>query len=125
MFVGVLTVALSLVGQAGVNVQESFQLLDNAAGIFYAFTYLGLFAIPLVGAKRLSVTVPLWLRGAALAGFSVTALYSALSIFPIIDVPSWQSFTAKIVIVLLGTNVVGVAIYARGSRRSPQRRRST
>jgi amino acid transporter len=124
LFVGALTVALSLVGQAGVNVQESFQLLDNAAGIFYAFTYLGLFAIPLFGANRLPVTVPLWLRGAALAGFAVTALYSVLSIFPIIDVPSWQSFTAKIVIVLLGTNVLGVTIYARTrhSPSDPQRR---
>src|SRR5581483_1103706 len=75
LVVGAVTAGLSLAGQAGVGVQEAFQLLENAAGIFYAFTYLALFAIPLVGAARLAERPPLWLRAAALAGFAVTLLY--------------------------------------------------
>jgi amino acid transporter len=47
LFVSAITIGFSLAGQIGVGVQEAFQLLENAAGILYAFTYLGLFAIPL------------------------------------------------------------------------------
>jgi amino acid transporter len=70
LFVGVLALCLSLAGQAGVGVQEAFQLLENAAGILYGFAYLALFAIPLVGLRRPSVPAPLWLRAAALADLS-------------------------------------------------------
>lgn len=117
VFVGVITLALSLAGQVGVGVQEAFQLLENAAGILYAFTYLALFAIPLFGARRLPEPPPMWLRVAAGAGFAVSLLYSVLSIFPIIDVSSWKVFAAKILIVLFATQLVGVALYAAGRRR--------
>ena len=53
-FVGAITLAFTLIGHIGVGVQEAFQLLENTAGIFYAFTYLALFAIPLFGASRLA-----------------------------------------------------------------------
>jgi amino acid transporter len=97
--------------------QEAFQLLENAAGIFYAFTYLALFAIPIFGAKYLPEPPPLWLRVAAGSGFAVSLLYSVLSVFPIIDVASWQGFATKIIAVLVGTNVIGVGIYFAGRRR--------
>jgi glutamate:GABA antiporter len=118
LFVGALTLMLTLLGQVGVGLQEAFQLLDNAAGIFYAFTYLALFAIPLFGAARLGVTPPLWLRVMAASGFAVSLLYSVLSVFPIIDVVSWQMFAAKIITVLVAANVVGVGIYLAGRRRA-------
>jgi amino acid transporter len=121
LFVGALTLALTWLGQIGVGVQEAFQLIDNAAGIFYAFTYMALFAIPLVGAARLGVAVPLSLRAMAASGFAVSLLYSVLSVFPIIDVASWRIFAVKIISVLVLANIVGVAIYvasARGSARS-------
>ena len=38
----------------GVHAQEAFQLIDNAGGVFYALTYLVLFAIPLFGMKALA-----------------------------------------------------------------------
>src|SRR5207249_10971801 len=116
-FVGVVTAVFTLAGQTGVGVQEAYQLLDNAAGIFYAFTYLALFAIPLFAARRLAQRPPLWLRAASLAGFSVTLLYSVLSVFPIIEVASWRVFTGKIVAVLVGVNLIGLTIYAAGRRR--------
>jgi amino acid transporter len=113
-FVGAITLVLTLVGQIGVGVQEAFQILENAAGILYAFTYLALFAVPLFGAARLGVSPPAWLRGAAASGFAVTLLYSVLSIFPIIDVENWTAFSLKIVAVLVAANLVGVLIYRAG-----------
>jgi amino acid transporter len=116
LFVGGLTVAFTLAGQAGVGVQEAFQVLENAAGIFYAFTYIALFAIPLFAVRRLSERPPLWLKGAALTGLLVSVLYSVLSIFPIIDVADWRVFAAKIVAVLVGANAVGLTIYGLARR---------
>ena len=49
VFVGAVTLAFSIVGLVGVGKQEAFQLLWNASGIFYALTYLVMFAIPLAG----------------------------------------------------------------------------
>ena len=40
------TPVLAFGGSAGVGAQEAFQLLNNAAGIFYALTYQLMFAIP-------------------------------------------------------------------------------
>ena len=42
-----------------------------------------------------------------------------LSIFPIIDVPSWQLFAVKVGGVVVGANLLGVAIYAVARRRGP------
>ena len=43
-----------------------------------------------------------------------------LSIFPIIDVASWQVFAVKIIAVLAATNLTGIAIYLAGKRREHQ-----
>jgi amino acid transporter len=112
LFVGVLTIALTLAGQSGVGVQEAFQLLENTAGIFYGFTYIALFAIPLVAARRLGERPPVWLRAASFAGLATSILYCVLSVFPIIEVADWHVFTLKIVSVLALTNLLGLAIYA-------------
>jgi amino acid transporter len=106
LFVGALTLVLTLVGQVGVGVQEAFQLLENAAGILYAFTYLALFAIPLFGAGRLGVTPPLWLRLASASGLAI-------------DVASWTGFAAKILAVLVAANLCGLAIYCASRRARP------
>jgi amino acid transporter len=116
LFVGALTICLALLGQAGVRLQEAFQLLENAAGILYAVTYLALFAIPLVGASRLAQRPPLWLRAAALSGFAVTLLYAVLSNLPIIEVEDEHIFSAKIVAVVVGANLLGIGIYATRRR---------
>ena len=47
LFVGALTLAFTLAGQIGVGLQEAFQILENAGGIFYAFAYIAMFSIPL------------------------------------------------------------------------------
>jgi amino acid transporter len=117
IFVGVLTLSFALVGLVGVGAQESFQLLENAAGIFYGFTYVALFAIPLFGMRAAHKRPPLWLKLASGAGLFVTLLYCVLSVFPIIDVASWLSFSLKIITVIVVANLIGAAIYLAAERR--------
>lgn len=116
LFVGLVAMAFGAVGIAGVGEQEAFQLLDNAAGIFYGLTYLVMFAIPLIGLKGVDA-VPLWVRVASASGFLVTLLYVVLSIFPIIDVASWWSFALKVSGVVVGLNLAGVALFWGATRR--------
>jgi amino acid transporter len=116
LFVGALTLVLSLAGQIGVGVQEAFQLLENAGGILYAFTYLALFAIPIFGIKVLPVRPPFWLRAASVSGFIISILYCVLSVFPIIEVANWHVFTFKVIVVLIIAQFIGIAIYRSGNR---------
>jgi amino acid transporter len=121
LFVGAVSLAFGLAGIAGVGEQEAFQLLDNAAGILYGLTYLVLFALPLAAAARgvddrARATGPR--RIAATGGRAPTILYVILSIFPIIDVPSWRTFAVKISTVVIGLNLLGFLVYRLGSRRS-------
>jgi amino acid transporter len=122
LFVGVVTVVLGSLSLIGVGRQESFQLLFNAGGIFYALTYLVMFAIPLFGLRALKPAPPWWLRIAAASGFLMTLLYVTLSVFPIIDVKSNFAFTFKITTVLIAANIVGAGIFAaaRAKRGRPQ-----
>ena len=78
VFVGAATLALSIAGLIGVGKQEAFQLLWNASAIFYAITYLVMFAIPLVGLRGRGTPAPFWLKGCALSGFLMTLLFVAL-----------------------------------------------
>jgi len=116
LFVGVVTLVFGALSLVGVGLQEAFQLLDNAAGILYAVCYLVMFALPIVGMRNFG-RAPVWLRLAAGSGFAVTLLYIVFAVFPIIDVKSWQSFAAKIIVVVLGTNVVGIGLYLGARRR--------
>jgi len=118
MVVGTVTLALTLASLVGTGTQEAFQLLENAGGILYAMAYVALFAIPLFGAHRLGWSPPLWLRVAAASGLAVTVLYSVLSIFPIIDVPSWRLFAVKVSAVVIGANLLGAGLYVVARRRA-------
>jgi amino acid transporter len=111
LFVGAVTLVLSLLSLTGVHAQEAFQLIDNAGGIFYALTYLVLFAIPLFGMKALGVRAPVWLRIACASGFIVTLVYIRFAIVPITEVGSLLSFALKIIVTVLFANAVGVTIY--------------
>jgi amino acid transporter len=111
VFVGAVTLAFSIVGLIGVGKQEAFQLLWNASAIFYALTYLVMFAIPLVG-----VGSPLWLKAAAISGFTMTLLFVVLSILPIVQVQSPLVFALKISTVVVVANVVGLAIFVARRR---------
>jgi hypothetical protein len=95
----------------GVNAQEAFQLLDNAGGVFYASTYLVLFAIPLFGMKAFGVRAPLWLKIACASGFLVSLLYIGFTIVPIIKVESRSLFALKIIAPVIIANFVGSLLY--------------
>jgi amino acid transporter len=117
LLVGTVTLVLALGSLVGTGTQEAFQLVENAGGIFYAMAFVALFAIPLFGAKGFNWRPPLWLKIASASGLAVTILYSVLSIFPIIDVASWQMFAVKVGGVVVGANVLGAVIYMFARRR--------
>jgi amino acid transporter len=106
LFVGAVTLAFSIAGLAGVGKQEAFQLLWNASAIFYALTYLVMFAIPVA-----SVRAPLWLKIASASGFLMTLAFVVLSVLPIISVGSRLTFALKISTVVVITNLIGAAIF--------------
>lgn len=117
LFVGAATLVLSIVGLIGVGKQEAFQLLWNASGLFYALTYLVMFAIPLIGLKGMQKP-PIWLKAAALCGLLMTLLYVALSIVPIIQVESRIMFAVKIGGLIVAANIIGAGIFLAARNRS-------
>src|SRR5262249_39782951 len=58
LFVGAATFVFSIAGLVGVGKQEAFQLLWNASAIFYALTYLVMFAIPVIGLRGTTARTP-------------------------------------------------------------------
>ena len=117
IFVGMMALFMSLAGIIGVGQQEGYQLLQNAAGIFYAMTYLVMFAIPIIGLSSIRPRPPLWLYITSLSGFLMTLLYVTLSVFPIINVGSQASFAAKISGVIITANIIGAGIFLIAERR--------
>jgi glutamate:GABA antiporter len=117
IFVGAITVVIAVASQIGAGIQEAFQLVDNAANVFYGIVYLILFAIPIAGAATIRSAAPIWLRIAALCGFGVSLLAIFFTVYPIIDVPSRLIFAAKIISVTVIANSVGVTIFALAKRR--------
>lgn len=116
-FAGAIAMVASIAALTGVAEQEAFELLLVWAFAFYATAYLALFAIPLLAGKKLGIRVPAWLRIGALSGLAMTVLYIVLSVFPIIDVQSNWKYSVKTTAVILGANLVGIAIYRwRGTR---------
>jgi len=116
LFVGVVTLVIGFASLTGVHAHEAFQLIDNAGGIFYALTYLALFAIPLFGMKALGVKAPWWLKVACASGFIVTLIYIRFAIAPITEVENLQLFALKIISTVVIANVVGLGIYVLRKR---------
>ena len=117
LFVGAFALGFGLLGIVGVGMQEAFQLLDNAANIFYATAYVVLFVIPLFAARRIGLRAPLWLRAASASGLLVSLLGIALTIVPIVEVVSPFAFAAKLVAVALVINLAGAGLFYWGRRR--------
>ncbi|MBZ5604967.1 MAG: APC family permease [Acidobacteriia bacterium] len=116
LFVGAMTLAFSISGMLGVGSQEAMQLFNNAAGIYYALTYLVMFAVP-IASRDASALVKI----ASLSGFAMTLLYVVLSIFPIIAVESRFWFSMKIGGVVVLGNVLGFAILWIAERKKRSR----
>jgi amino acid transporter len=117
LFLGGITLVASAAVLVGVGDQEAFELLQIWGFTFYAMAYLALFAIPLLAMKDRSLRGPMWMRILAASGFLLTLLFVVLSVFPIIPVASASGYTVKTVAVLLGANLMAVAIYWLRPRR--------
>ena len=117
LFVGAITVGLGLVGVVGVGQQEAFQLFQTAAGTFYALTYLVMFALPIAGFRGVTPRPSLGLRIAFGSGFLMTLLYVVVSVVPIVAVEDRSAFAAKISGVIVGSNLLGAAIFQIARRR--------
>src|SRR3954447_3171900 len=117
IFVGAVTLLIAFASQIGAGIQEAFQLVDNAANVFYGIVYFTMFAIPIFGAGAIRAGAPIWLRVAAFCGAAVALSAIFFTIYPIIDVPSPLGFGLKIVAVTGIANAIGVAIYLAGKKR--------
>jgi len=118
MLVGAASFGIASLSLIGVGQAEAFQLVFNASGIFYALTYVVMFAIPLFGLPIVTPRPPMWLRLASLSGLLMTVLYIVLSVFPIIKVESTSTFTLKITMMVVAMNLVGIGILLSASQRS-------
>jgi amino acid transporter len=116
--VGACSFAIASSSLIGVGHAEAFQLLFNTSGIFYALTYVVMFAIPLFGLRGVTPRPPLWLKIASSSGLLMTLLYIVLSVFPIIKVESVSTFALKITLLIAAMNLVGAAILVSAHRRS-------
>ena len=125
-FVGLITLVIAISSQIGAGIQEAFQLVDNAANVFYGIVYVVLFAIPLAGATTIRSRAPLWLRIAAFCGCAVSLLAIGFTVYPIIEVPSRLIFACKIIAASGLANALGVAIFVAARRkiktRHPERK---
>lgn len=117
IFVGAVTLILGLIGLIGVGKQEAFQILWNASGVFYALTYLVMFALPLFGLRRANQKHPWWLKIAALSGFLMTLLFVTLALVPIIQVENRLTFALKIGGLIVVANLLGYGIFYLGAKR--------
>jgi amino acid transporter len=117
LFVGALTLMIGISSQIGAGIQEAFQLVDNAANVFYGIVYLVLFALPIAGTRAIRTGAPAWLRVAAGCGCGVCMFAIFFTIYPIIDVPSPLLFAVKIITVTLIANGVGILIFTVGEKR--------
>ena len=122
VLVGVATLAMTVLGNAGTGAQESFQLINSAGIICWSLTYLVMFSIPLFAAGE---KPPAGIRVAAVSGLAMTLLYTALSIFPIVDVKNAAAFTVKAAGFVGALNLLGAWYFQRAnaarSRHEPGR----
>src|SRR5438128_320465 len=116
IFVGATTLLIAIASQIGAGIQEAFQLVDNAANVFYGIVYFTMFAIPIFGASAIRSGAPIWLRIAAICGAAVSLSAIFFTIYPIIDVPSPLNFAVKIIAVTGIANATGVVIYLVGKK---------
>jgi amino acid transporter len=111
LFIGCVTLAISVVSILGVGSQEAFQMILSNSFIFYAISYLVMFAVPLFAAQKFEERPSLWVRLAAVSGGVVSAAFIVLSLFPIVEVRDAEWFAVKIAMFIVGTNLVGIVVY--------------
>jgi amino acid transporter len=114
--VGLMSFVIAMLSLIGVGQAEAFQLLFNAGGMFYALSYVVMFAIPIFGLRGVAPRPPLWLQVVSFSGLLMTLLYVGLSAFPIIKVENAATFALKISMVIVVANAIGVGILVSARR---------
>jgi amino acid transporter len=116
VFLGAL---FSCVASAGTGAQEAFQLIVTSSNFCYGVNYVLMFAVPLVVGTRFSQRPDLHpgvvLRLACVCGVAVTLLSMVFNLVPIVDVPHPWLFAFKVALVAIAVNLIGAAIYWRGT----------
>jgi amino acid transporter len=114
-----LAVLFSCVASAGTGAQEAFQLIVTSSNICYGVNYVLMFAVPLVAGTRFSQRPDLHpgvvLRLACVCGIAVTLLSMVFNLVPIVDVPHPGLFAFKVALIAIAVNLIGAAIYWRGT----------
>jgi glutamate:GABA antiporter len=113
VFMGLITIGLTILANLGVGGQEAFQTSLNAGIICWALTYIVMFSIPLIAKGE---RAPWGVRVAAVSGLAMTALYVTLSVIPIVAVKSTASFTAKVGGIVIAINAAGALYYWHASK---------
>ena len=70
IFVGAITLVIAIASQIGAGIQEAFQLVDNAANVFYGIVYFMLCSPFHCSLVRVQIRsgAPVWLRSRRLVG---------------------------------------------------------
>ena len=111
LFVGGVAFAMGVAVLMTAGVEEAYELLLTLSFAFYGFTYLAMFAIPLLARRELGLRPRWWLRLASASGLGVTLLFLVLSAFPIISVHSRTAYELKTIGILVGANALGMLTY--------------
>jgi amino acid transporter len=117
VFVAAMVMVLVLLSMAGVGEQEANQLLSMTSIAHYAIAYVVLFALPLFGRQAFRAALPRWVIAVSAAGLLASAVTLVIAVYPIVDVVNRASYAAKIVIVVVLANAVGVLLYRLGASR--------
>jgi amino acid transporter len=115
-FTCALVLLLLFLANIGVHAQEAFQVLTNASITHYEIAYLAMFAIPLIGAPALRITLPRWLRWTSIMGFVATLFSFIISAYPFVDVVNPRAYAAKILGTTLISNIIGYTFYRTRNR---------
>jgi amino acid transporter len=118
LFLGAITLFTGLAALIGVRELEAFSMLQIWSFTFYGLAYLALFAIPLFAKRESKLRSGPLLRVAAASGLTLTLLFVALSILPVVDVVNPVRYAAKTVAVLAGANCIALALFYGQRRRN-------
>ena len=80
-----------------------------------------LFALPLLGRRALRSALPTWVKVLSLIGLVSSVVSLVIMVYPIIDVTDPGMYAAKIGAVVVVSNLLGLAVYKAGQRRTALR----
>ena len=111
-----LAAAACVLASVGTGREEAFQLLQTSNQISFGIYYCMMFAVPLAVGTRFGARPGFWLKVSAVLGLGITVAQVVLATVPIVEVTSTWRFAGKVAATAVFTNLVGMAVYWRGTR---------